>query len=403
MAPPALKKASYWRIVLPLAIAETIIWAGIFYSFPALLLFWEADTGWSKTELTGAYTCALLTAAFASPRMGRLIDHNRGPTFLIGGSVLAVLLLIALSLVQTLWQFYLIWFGLGLCMAATLYEPCFAILIRHLGPAAKSAITRITLIAGFAGTVSFPTANFFAAQFGWRIALVVFALAISLITLPLAWSALRTLGRHHEVESETPSVGTGKRAPNRRAFWCLALAFLLATLNHGMILNHFLPLLAERGVALAFAVTAASLIGPMQVFGRLVMVATEKRSTTFGVAIFSFLSMIIAVLCLWFAGASPVMILLYVAAQGAPWGTLSIVRPALTRDVLGPVGFGFNSGRISGLSLLGAATAPFGGALIWEVAGYDAMLATGFVILCIAMALLYFGIRHTTYAGAQGD
>ncbi len=44
------------RIVWPLAIAEIIMWAAMYYLFPALLLEWERDLGWSKTELSGAFT-----------------------------------------------------------------------------------------------------------------------------------------------------------------------------------------------------------------------------------------------------------------------------------------------------------------------------------------------------------
>ena len=32
--------------ILLLAIGQTIIWAGIYYSFPALLVRWEADLAW---------------------------------------------------------------------------------------------------------------------------------------------------------------------------------------------------------------------------------------------------------------------------------------------------------------------------------------------------------------------
>ena len=51
------------RIVLPLAVAETVVWAAMYYAFPALLPEWERDTGWSKTELSAAFTLALVVAA----------------------------------------------------------------------------------------------------------------------------------------------------------------------------------------------------------------------------------------------------------------------------------------------------------------------------------------------------
>src|SRR3546814_10702611 len=70
-------------------------------------------------------------------------------------------------------------------MALCLYEPCFAFLTRTRGGDARRAITRITLIAGLAGTVSFPTANLLAELFGWRAATSGFAAGILLLAVPL--------------------------------------------------------------------------------------------------------------------------------------------------------------------------------------------------------------------------
>ena len=51
-----------------LAVAQTVIWAGIFYSFPALLLRWEDALPFSKTALTGAFTAAVAASAGLSWR-----------------------------------------------------------------------------------------------------------------------------------------------------------------------------------------------------------------------------------------------------------------------------------------------------------------------------------------------
>ena len=37
-----------------LAIGQTLAWALIYYVFPALLLRWEQELGWSKADLTMA-------------------------------------------------------------------------------------------------------------------------------------------------------------------------------------------------------------------------------------------------------------------------------------------------------------------------------------------------------------
>lgn len=111
-----------------LALGQTLAWATIYYVFPALLLRWEQDLGWSKAELTAAITIAVLVSAAAAPITGRIIDRGNGAT-LVGVSVLTGGVgLFLLSFVVERWHFYAVWVLMGLAMSGSLYEPCFALL-----------------------------------------------------------------------------------------------------------------------------------------------------------------------------------------------------------------------------------------------------------------------------------
>src|SRR3546814_13453947 len=77
------------RGVWSLAVAETIVWAGTLYIFPALIIHWEQDLGWSKTTLAGAYTVAVIISAVAAPYAGRLNDAGHGVRLLVLGTVAA--------------------------------------------------------------------------------------------------------------------------------------------------------------------------------------------------------------------------------------------------------------------------------------------------------------------------
>ncbi len=376
-----------------LAVGQTLIWAATFYLFPALLLHFEADTGWSKPLLTAAYMGSLLVAAALSSTVGRFIDAGNGARVMIGGMITAALVLIGLSQATAYWHFVLAWLLIGMTMAASLYEPCFAILVRHMGDKARPTITRITLVAGFAGTVSFPLANWIAAQADWRSAVLVFAALVVFVALPMTLFGLKQVTALPVAGTDVPTA-TRDPGSHRRAFWLLALAFAMTAVNHGMLINHLLPLLAERGVAATIAVTAASTIGPMQILGRIVMVATERSVSTRAITIFCFGSMTVAVILLLWAGASQWLIFAFIALHGAPWGVMSIVRPAVTRDVLGGAGFGVNSGRINALSWAGSAFAPFGAALIWQIGGYDSVLIAGFALMAVGTVTIIVATRR---------
>jgi len=381
------------QIVWPLAIAETIVWAAMFYSFPALILVWERDLGWSKTELSGALTLSLVAAAVLAPVVGRLIDHGFGRFVFTGCTLAGAVLLVLLSTVTELWQFYLIWLGLGIAMSGTLYEACFAVLTRAMGPRAKRAITLVTLIAGFAGTVSFPSAYVLVGFVGWRGAVVVFAVVVAFIAAPLIWWGVSLAEQSSESKMHPASRGTGEalRVLRSATFWLLAISFAMIALEHGILLTHLLPLLDERGIQAETAIVAASMIGPMQVAGRLAMIAAERHVTILTIAAASYVAMGIAALSLLGAAAVPVLLVAFVLFQGSGYGVTSIVRPVVTAEFLGRKNFGVISGLLALPFIAATAAAPTIAAFVWETGGYDrvimlAIIAAGVGLVSILLA-----------------
>lgn len=381
-----------------LAAAETLVWAGMYYFFPAMLLRWEADLGWSKTELTLAATLALLVSAFVAPRVGGLIDRGHGRAVLTGSAALGGILLILLSEIESQTQFMAVWIGIGIAMGGCLYEPCFAHLTHLRGLGAKAPITTITLIAGFAGTVSFPLSNAVAAAEGWRIAALVFAGLILLIAVPLFWIGGRPdpdagTGAGRSVETKARADGALRRVMRGPAFWLLAVGFSTIALNHGIVVNHLLPLLDERGVSGALAVLAVSLIGPMQVAGRIVMMTVEARVGMVFICGATFLFMAAAGTVLGAAAALPALVYLFVALQGSGYGVTSITRPVVSAILLGRTGFGVISGALALPFVTATALAPSVGSLIWSVGGYDTVIAALVAIVLVGFVCFLIAVR----------
>ncbi|MGI9510572.1 MAG: MFS transporter [Geminicoccaceae bacterium] len=383
-----------WRITLPLALAETIVWAAYYYSFPALLLIWEQDLGWSKTELSGAFTAALVTSAMLAPVIGRQIDRGRSTIVFAGSAFLGACLLIALSAVTALWQFYLVWIGLGVAMAGSLYDACFAVVTRSLGGAARQGITTIALVAGLAGTVAFPSAHLLSAWLGWRGAVLVFSAAVALFAVPLILFAC-SVGERHRA-NDTPEASLDLRLAlavlRDPKFWRLALLFAAVAVNHGVLLTHLLPLLSERGVAAETAVLAAAMIGPMQVLGRVLMMTLGRNASSRSIFIACLASTALAALMLLGAGASSVLLLVFVALQGAGYGVTSIVRPVFIAEQFGRENFGTVAGLLAIAFIGGTAASPTIAALIWTFGGYGPVI--GFAFVASALGLLVLAGRR---------
>ncbi|MEM7057947.1 MAG: MFS transporter [Pseudomonadota bacterium] len=375
--------------IAPLAIAETLFWAAYYYSFPGLLPAWEADLGWSRSEIAGAFTAALILTGVLAPQAGRLIDRGLAKTTFVGAGIAGAALLIALSMVQELWQFWAIWLCLGVINAACLYEACFAIITVTVGAQAKKAITVTTLYAGFAGTISFPSAYALTEWMGWRGAVITAGALMLAVAIPLALLGFRWIEAHRAPAAETPqgTGGEGRAALRNPVFWYIAIAFSTIGIVHGMIISHIRPILDDRDVATALAVFIASMFGPMQVLGRVLMVTLGKGLSTIFQGILCFCGIAGGLALLYLARMEPWLALVFVVPYGASYGVVSIVRPVLTAEYLGRAGFGVISGMLGAPYMLGFAAGPTLAALIWGAAGYDVVIMFGFVLTLTGLGL----------------
>ncbi|MEM7375981.1 MAG: MFS transporter [Pseudomonadota bacterium] len=344
--------------------------------FPALLLRWEADLGWSKVDLTGALALAVLASGVASPFSGRLIDRGWGPQLMACSAALGGCGLLVLSQVTTLSAFYTCWLVIGLSLSGCLYEPCFALVTRARGSEAKRSIVVITLFAGFAGTLSFPLTHLISDAHGWRTTAAVFAVGVITVVAPMLWAGARRVeaGGHALRTAAPPETATDRPFLQRPAFWLLAAGFSLLAVVHGATLHHLLPILAESGWSADAAVFAAACIGPSQVAGRLAMVAVGHRVSNHALTVTACLAIGLSVVLLQLSTGAPVLLGLAILAFGGAYGTVSILRPVVARDILGGAQFGAKSGALALPYLVGSALAPFLGALVWRVGGYATLL-----------------------------
>ena len=380
---PSIEAGGYGPVWL-LAVGQTVGYCGLYYIYAALLPDWEATLGWSKATLAVGPTLAILLSALLAPVIGRLVDGGHGGTVLVAGPLIGAAALLALAFVTTPLQFALGWAVIGLAQAMSFYEACFSYLTRVFGAGARPAITRVTLVAGFASTITFPAAAMLVHLTDWRGAVIGFALALALVAAPanlLGSRCLRDQGAGRLRES-----GMGlKPAMVRREFWLLALIFGLLYLDHGILLTYVLPIFADRGVGTGLAVAAAACIGPAQVGARLLLLVNERVSTGW-TARASIVSMGLAAVVLLAAGVAPVLVFGFALLQGGAMGVVSILRPVLTAEVLGRVSFGAVSGAMAMAPLLAGAAAPFLGAGLIAAVGVPGLIWATIAMMGLALA-----------------
>ncbi len=381
--------------VARLGTAQTLAWASSYY-LPAVLAAPMAhDLGVATPTVFAAFSVALIVSALLGPFAGRAIDRHGGRPVLVGTNLLFVAALAGMALAQGPVGLFAAWVLMGVAMGSGLYEAAFATLVRLYGQSARSAITGITLIAGFASTVGWPLSAWMETQWGWRGACAGWAALHLLVGMPLnGWlpradtakkppppSADEPVAATSEPAATAPSAATHPL----RTTVLLSFVFAVTWFTSTAMAAHLPRLLQASGTSLQAAVAMAALVGPAQVAARLLEFGLLRR-------LHPLLSAQLAAAA-HPVGAGLLMVLggpaaaVFTLLHGAGNGILTIAKGTLPLVLFGPAGYGARQGLMMVPARVAQAFAPvlFGMAL--DHAGAAALWLTTLLGLAALAAL----------------
>ena len=348
------------RLVYGLGIAQLVSWATLIYSIAVLGAPMARDLGVSETAVFGAFSFSLAVSGLAAPRIGRLIDKIGGRRVLTLGSLFAAVSLAAIALAPTLMPFVLAWGFAGIARAMTLYEAAFATLSQHAAGTFRKSVTVITLVGGFAGTLSFPLSLIGLEHLGWRGTLFTFAAAELLICLPLHLGCIPA-GPGAAVRDTRPSnVGNpvARSSVPAVVFLALSTSFALTAFITSALSVHVINLLKATGLGIASAVMVAALIGPMQVVGRVVEFAFGRRFSSRAIGTGTLVLLVVSLVALLFVNGQIAMAFLFATTFGWANGVQTIVRGTVPAELFGYEAYGHLMGRLAFPSFIARALAP---------------------------------------------
>ncbi|HET6358336.1 MFS transporter [Streptomyces sp.] len=370
------------RAALPALCATQVTgWGIVYYAFPVLLPHLTADTGWSTSAATAAFSAALLVSAVAGIPVGRILDRRGPRAVMTAGSLLAVAAVLTVALAPDLYVFTLGWLMAGVGMAATFYQPAFAAVTRWWGPDRVRALTVVTLVGGLASTVFAPLTATLADHLSWRATYAVLAVILAAVTVPAHALALRA-----PWPPAPPAAPTTGRTPiaRSRPFLLLALAFTVSGFAMHAVVFGLVPLLSERGADPSTAAWALGLGGAGQTLGRTLYATLARRTgvTTRTATLIAAGGATTAALAL-VPGPIPLLILLAVLA-GVVRGNLTLLHATAVTDRWGTAHYGGLSALLAAPATVAAALAPWAGAaLAGSTGGYDGL----FLVLALASAV----------------
>lgn len=376
------------RIVPALGIAQIVSWGTLFYAIAVLGPAMRDALATSDVVLFGSFTGGLFLSGIVSPWIGRRIDAGGGRGVLAGGSLLSALACATLALAANPLVMLCGWLAAGVAMAACLYDPAFATLHRMAGGSYRRAVTALTLFGGFASTVFWPLSQYLLDTVGLRAAFGVYAALHALVCLPLHLifvppGATRAPppAPEHAAAPTRPAAGA--------AFAWLALALALATFISAALSAHLIGLLTASGLAARDAVLVGSLIGPMQVAGRIMEFAFTRHVRALAVGTLAFTLLLLALLLLAQVRGVWIVALAFAILYGWSNGVMTIVRGTVPAELFGHRDYGALLGRLAQPQFIAKAMAPLALTLVFALdASRNVSLWT--LAGCGALALLAY-------------
>ena len=379
-----------------LSLPQLITWGSVFYTFSLLMTPLEAELGMGRAESSLAFSLALLAEGLMAYRVGRWIDAGHERRVMTLGSVWVGLGLLGHSFVTSVAGFYAAWIWLGLGMAATLYNPAFAVVTRRFAQDFRRAIITLTFLGGLASTVFIPLFAWWMELWGWRQALWALAALQLLVCAPLHGWLLQGAPRPPPLQGEDPpsekadatrlaDVPTNPEAqlptprPNEQdptvpvrehlrhaPFWLLALFMVLTMSVTSALPAHMIALLQESGLSLAWVLAIPAAIGVIQVLGRLVLFVFERYWDVHAANRWIPTLIPAGIVALLIGGLSPLASLLFVLLYGLGNGMNTIVKGTAMAQYVSRAHVGQLNGLLGLPIALARAAAPLTLGLLWS-------------------------------------
>jgi MFS family permease len=376
-------------VVSTLGITQTLAWGSTYY-LAAVFADPISDTlQLPHAWFFGIFSASLLLSGLLGPLAGRIIDEHGGRDVLAATNLVFAAGLACLSFASGIASLALAWVVIGIGMGFGLYEAAFATATGLYGRDARNAITGITLFAGFASTVGWPTSALFIEHFGWRGACIAWAVLHLVIGLPMNRLLIPRGAPPHAPEKAPEHAASPAGiswtmivlAAVFGATWCVATA----------LAAHLPRLLQAMGVATTTAIFAASLVGPAQVAARLVEFTFLRNlspmiSARLATALHPLGALLLALI-------GPAAAIPFVLLHGAGNGMLTIARGTLPLALFGPAGYGLRTGILSAPARILQGGAPLLFGLVLDNGGpIAALLLSGSLVGLSFLALFTLSV-----------
>ena len=363
----------------------------LFHAFSAYVLPLQADFGWSKGQLSGAFSMARAESGILGPLQGWSIDRFGPRSMMRIGMVLFGGGFIFMSQIHSIQTFYIAFALMALGSSLGGFMPLATTVTNWF--ARKRAMALGIMMTGMSvGGLTVPLVVWGLSTHGWRATAFASGIIILAVGLPMSQlvrhspepygllpdGAKRTYKDGKVVAAPKITGLTARQAMKTQAFWTLSISHGAALLVVGAALLHQIPHMVEgMGLSESSAASIVAMLATIVIAGQLgggyigdriskkVGIAGCMIAHALGFAIFA-------------VSTSMIGAIAFAVLHGAAWGVRSPLINSIRADYFGRASYATIMGFTSMIVMVGMTVGPlFAGMMRDSTGSYE----TPFLVL----------------------
>ncbi len=353
----------------------------MFYGLPFFYDFWVTDFGWSRATVTSGNALAkIIVGPLFGFIAGWIIDRFGPRRLMLSGIVMGGVALIGLSIMTSMWQFYVFYLfnALGYMCGGPL--PNQVLVSRWFTKSRGKAMGIIYLGIGFGGMLVPQVARWLALNFGWRDALMALGILMIVVAFPMVWfvkeNPEEVILKAKQEESKKPFSAILKSWP----FYLLVIGSMCSIgAVAGTTQNLKLFLSIDLKYTQTEAANVLSIVLGSSIIGRLLMgwLADKTQKKKVMILIYSLVALSIPLL---YFSATPGVVYIFAFIFGVALGGDYMIIPLMAAELFGVKVMGRVMGLVITVDGLAEALAPMLAAWLRDRTG---SYANGFAALIV--------------------
>ncbi|MGE0134938.1 MAG: MFS transporter [Dehalococcoidia bacterium] len=394
--------------ILAASVAAMALGSGVsMWAFGLYVRPLEAEFGWSRSEVSFAFSVSLLVSGLCGPLVGRWVDQRGARSAIIVGGVATAATYLLLATTQELWQWYCYSTLNAVARTLMFFIPFMALISRWFDRRRGIAVSILGTGFSLGGFLVLPVMGALIDLAGWRGALLWSGVAVAVVFTSIGLFVVRNapVGRYDvdtggasapgDLPEEPLSGVTLREALRSPLFWTLSLALMLFFFGLFGWLVHQVPFYEANGISRRTAATIVSVTAGLSIATRLLVGLAADRIPRFEYAALALAGCLAGAMATLTISTSPAAIGLFltlwvVGTAGGPMMEALLLTRAFGLShfatILGAVAVVETLGQILSPTLAGAiydAT----GSYDWALLMFMGTFAASLLLFAVALRL----------------